>query len=79
MSTGLQELARSLLERVAKPSRHCSPREEGEKCDRYLANLGQLQVASENLSLGKAQNGRGGPRGAEMVVKEEAGSHFKKI
>lgn len=60
-------------------TRRCSPREEGEKSDRDLANLGQFQVASESWLFGKALNGRGEQRGAEMVVKEEAGSPFKKI
>lgn len=60
-----------MLELMAKLSRHCSLREEGEKSDRDLANLGQFHVASETLSPGKAQNGTGGQRGAEMVVKEK--------
>lgn len=44
-----------------------------------LANVGQLQAVSENPSLGKAQNRRGGQRRAELVGKEEDRCHFKKI
>lgn len=69
-----------MLELVAKLGTDCSPREKGEKSDRDLANLGQFQVASENLSLGKAQSGRGGQRWAELAGKEEdCQCYFQKI
>lgn len=64
---------------MAKLSRDRSPGEKGEKSDRDLANVGQFQAASENPSLGKAQNRRGGQRRAELVEKEEDRCHFKKI